>query len=98
MLCGLEVSMNVSSLTKPNSTTLTGSSKAPSSPETNAEEGWNVHDFLSRFHIWQENRCVCPPTGTLEGDGRRDEDVTSKRECDVIDLTNKDSSSDDEEH
>jgi len=33
----------------------------------------------------------------LEGDGRRDEDVTSKRECDVIDLTNKDSSSNDEE-
>jgi len=34
----------------------------------------------------------------LEGDGRKDEDITSKRECDVIDLTNKDSSSDDEEH
>ena len=34
----------------------------------------------------------------LEGDGRKDKDVTSKRECDVIDLTNEDSSSDDEEH
>ena len=33
----------------------------------------------------------------LEGDGRKDEDITSKGECDVIDLTNEDSSSDDEE-
>jgi len=31
------------------------------------------------------------------GDGRRDKDVTSKERCDVIDLTNEDSSSDDEE-
>jgi len=73
-------------------------SRVPSSPETNAEEGWNAHDFLSRFCIWQENCRECPLIGALEGDGRKDEDVTSKRECDVIDLTNKDSSSDDEEH
>jgi len=98
MLCGLELLTNASSLTRPSSTALMVSSKAPLSPKTNAEEGWNVHDFPSRFHIWQKNRCVCPPTGTLEGDGRKDKDVTSKRECDVIDLTNEDSSSDDEEH
>ena len=49
------------------------------------------------FHIWRENRSGCPPTPGLAGDGRRDEDVTSKGECDVIDLTNEDSSSDDEE-
>src|SRR6266446_1572354 len=82
MLCDSGPSTSMSLPIRPSSTTLTGSSKAPSSPETNAEEGWSVCDFLSRFHIWQENRCVCPPTGTLEGDGRRDKDVTSKRECD----------------
>jgi len=67
-------------------------------PKTSAEEDWNAHDFPSGFRIWQESCRVCPPTGALEGDGRKDEDVTSKRECDVIDLTNEDSSSDDEEH
>ena len=49
------------------------------------------------FRIWQENRSGCPPTPGLAGDGRRDEDVASKGECNVIDLTNEDSSSDDEE-
>ncbi len=97
-LCSLELSMSVSSPTKPNSTALTESSKAPSSPETSVEEGWNACDFLSGFCIWQENQCICPQTDALEGDGRRDEDVTSKKECDVIDLTNEDSLSDDEEH
>jgi len=33
----------------------------------------------------------------LAGDGRKDEDVVSKEGCDVIDLTNEGSSSDDEE-
>ncbi len=76
----------------------TVNSKALSLPKTNAEEGSNACDFPSGFCIWQENHRVCPPTGVLEGDGKRDEDVTSKRECDVIDLTNESSSSDDEEH
>ena len=97
MLCGLEVSTSASSPTRPSSTALTANSRAPSSPKTNAKEGWNACNFLSGFHIWQENRCICLPTDALEGDGRRDEDVTSKKECDVIDLTNEDSSSDDEE-
>jgi len=73
------------------------SSKAPSSPETNAEEGWSARDFPSGFRIWQENQCACLQLDGPMGDGRRDEDVTSKRQCDVIDLTNEDSSSDDEE-
>ncbi len=84
--------------TRLSSTALTGSSKAPSSPETSAEDGWSVHDFPSGFCIWQESQHVCPPTDGPAGDGRRDEDVTSKGGCDVIDLTNEDSSSDDEEH
>ncbi len=98
MLCGLELSMSALSTTRPSLTTLMVNSKAPSLPKTNVEEGWNACDFPSGFHIWQESQCVCLPTGVLEGDGRKDEDITSKRECDVIDLTNKDSSSDDEEH
>ncbi len=97
MLCGLEVSTSTSLPTRPNSIAPMASSKVPSSPETNAKEGWNACDFLSGFHIWQENHHICPPTGVLEGDGRKDEDVTSKRECDIIDLTNEDSSSDDKE-
>jgi len=97
-LCSLELSTSASSPTRPNSTALMENSRAPSSPETNAEEGWNACDFPSRFCIWQESQHVCPPIGVLEGDGRRDEDVTSKRECDVIDLTNKGSSSNDGEH
>src|SRR6266403_5504990 len=94
MLCGLEVSMSASSPTRPTLTTLTASSKAQSSPKTNAEAAWNVHNFPSGFRIWQESQPVCRLVGMLEGDGRRDGDVTSKGECDVIDLTNEDSSSD----
>ncbi len=56
-----------------------------------------MHDLLSGFHIWQENPCTCPPTNMLGEDGRKDEDITSKGECDVIDLTNKNSSSNDKE-
>src|SRR6266403_50249 len=57
----------------------------------------NTRVLPNRFRIWQENRNACPPTSGLAGDGRRDEDIASKGECDVIDLTNKGSSSDDEE-
>ncbi len=97
MLCGLEVSTSASSPIRPNLTAPTASSKAQSLPKTNAEATWNVHNFPSGFRIWQESQPICQPTGTLEGDGRRDRDVTSKGGCDVIDLTNEDSSSDDEE-
>ncbi len=51
----------------------------------------------SGFRIWQESHNACPPTPGLTRDGRRDGDVASKEECDVIDLTNEESSSDDEE-
>ncbi len=50
-----ETLMNASSPTKPSSTAPMGSSRAPSSPETNAEATWNVRDFLSGFCIWQKN-------------------------------------------
>jgi len=66
-------------------------------PETSAGVGSNVHILPNKFHIWQESLYGCPLTNALEGDGRRDGDITSKRECDVIDLTNEDSSNNDEE-
>src|SRR6266403_5513941 len=97
MLCDSEPLTNTSSPTRPSSTAPTGSSKAPSSPETNAEDGWSVCDFPSGFRIWQENQHTCLLVDGPAGDGRRDEDITSKEGCDVIDLTNEDSSSDDEE-
>src|SRR6266404_7763426 len=89
-LCDSEPSMNESSLTKRNSTEPMANSKAPSLPETNAKEGWSVRDFPSGFRIWQESHRVCPQTSECAGDGKRDEDVASKRGCDVIDLTNED--------
>ena len=96
-LCDSGPSTSASWPTRPNSTAPTANSKAPSSPETNAEDGWSVHDFPSGFRIWQENQHACLQVNGPTGDGRRDEDVTSKRQCDVIDLTNEDSSSDEEE-
>ncbi len=96
-LCDSEPSTSTSLPTRLSSTIPTGRSKAPSSPETNAEEGWSACDFPSGFHIWQENRCACLLINRSTGDGKRDKDVTSKGGCDVIDLTNKDSSDDDEE-
>ncbi len=97
MLCSIEISMSASSTTKPNSIALTVSSRVLSLPEINAGVGLNACKLRSGFCIWQENSCGCPPTSTLEGDGRKDEGVTSKRECDVIDLTNEGSSSNDKE-
>ncbi len=89
--------MSALSLTRPNSITPMASSRAQSSLKTSVEDGWSACNFPSGFHIWQESRRVCLPTDGPAGDGRKDEDVTSKGECDVIDLTNEDSSSDDEE-
>src|SRR6266403_3743994 len=83
--------------TRPNSTAPTASSKAPSSPETTAGVVWSARVSESGFRIWRENRSACPPTPELAGDGRKDEDVATKGECNVIDLTNEDSSDDDEE-
>src|SRR6266403_2309895 len=81
-------STSVSSPTRPSSTTPTANSRAPSSPKTNAKEGWSARDFPSGFHIWQENRHACVQIDKPAGDGRRDEDVTSKGLCDVRDLSN----------
>src|SRR6266403_1615593 len=97
MSCSSEPSTSASWPIKPNLIAPTVSSKAPSSPKTNAGAVWNARDLPSRFRIWQVNRSACPPATGLAGDGRRDEGVASKGGCDVIDLTNEDSSSDDEE-
>ncbi len=97
MLCSIEISTSASSTTKPNLIAPTASSKVPSLPGTNAGVGLSACEFQTGFHIWQGSPCGCPPINALKGDGRKDEDVTSKRECDVIGLTNEDSSSNDEE-
>src|SRR6266403_3155282 len=96
-LSNLGPSMSMSSPTKPSSTALTANSRVQSLPKTNAKDSWSARDFPSGFRIWQENRCTCLQVDGPVGDGRRDEDITSKWQCDVIDLTNEDSSSNDEE-
>src|SRR6266403_3257502 len=95
--CDSGPSTSASSPTRPNSTAPTPSSREPSSPETSARGGWNAHVLPTGFRIWRESLYECPPTPGLAGDGRMDVDVASKGGCDVIDLTNEDSSSDDEE-
>src|SRR6266481_1898584 len=97
MSCGSAPSMNASWPIRPSSTAPMASSKAPSSPATSVEAASSARVLANGFRIWQESRNTCPPTPGLAGDGRRDEDVASKRGCDVIDLTNEDGSSDDEE-
>src|SRR6266478_5746137 len=97
MSCDSGPSTSASSPTRPSSTAPTANSKPPSSPETSAGAVWSARVLESGFRIWRENCSECPPTPGLAGDGRRDEDVASKGGCDVIDLTNKGSSSDDEE-
>src|SRR6266446_2604036 len=92
-----EILTNTSSTTKPSLTTSTASSRAPSLPVISVRAGWNVCNFLNGFHIWWENPCICPPTNVLMRDGRKDRDITSKGEHDVIDLTIEDSSDDDKE-
>src|SRR6266403_6317645 len=95
--CDSGPSTSASWPTRPSSTALMASSKAPSSPETNVEANSSVHVLPNGFRIWQEGVHTCPPMSGPTGDGRRDEDVASKGGCDVIDLTNEGSSSDDEE-
>src|SRR6266404_1161905 len=97
MSCDSGPSTSASSPTRPSSTALTANSRAPSSPENSARAVWSARVSESGFRIWRENRCACPPTPRLAGDGKRDEDVASKGGCNVIDLTNEESSSDDEE-
>src|SRR6266436_2706000 len=97
MSCGSAPLTSASWPTRPNSTAPTASLKAPSSHATNAGAVSNARVLANGFRIWQENHSACPPTPGLAGDGRRDGDVASKGGCDVIDLTNEGSSSDDEE-
>src|SRR6266404_8314531 len=88
--CDSAPSTNASWPTRPSSTVPTVSSKAPSSPATSVGADSNARALPNGFRIWQGSHSVCLPTPGLAGDGRRDEDVGSKGECDVIDLTNED--------
>src|SRR6266403_377451 len=85
-----------SSTIKPSLMSSTPSLPQLSHPDFNPLLGWKRHDFPSRFCIWQRplENCLMPPP---KEHGRRDADVHTKEGCDVIDLTNKDSSSNDKE-
>jgi len=58
--------------------------------------GWKWRNFPNGFHIWQP-QFRPRPISPFKEPGRKDVGVLTKGGCDVIDLTNEDSSSDDEE-
>ncbi len=89
-------SMRVSSTTRPNLIPPTPSLPQPSPPDFSPLLSWKQRDFPSRFHIWQP-LFGSHPMSPCKGPGRRDMGVHTRVGCDVIDLTNEDSSSDDEE-
>jgi len=84
------------STTRPSLTSHTPSSPQLSHPNFNPLLSWKQHNFPTGFHIWQ-----CPLVNLLMSKSTehesKDMDVHTKEGCDVIDLTLKDSSSDDEE-
>src|SRR6266446_6068686 len=85
-----------SSLSRPSLTSTTPPLLQPKIPNFSPLLGWRRCDFPIRFHIWQPQFGPCP-TSQSEERGRKDADVHTRVGCDVIDLTNEDSSSDDEE-
>src|SRR6266403_2909969 len=89
-------SMRTSSPSKPSSTSTTPHSLPPRTPNFSPLLGWKWHDFPSGFRIWQP-QFGPHPTSQSEEPGIKDADVHTRVGCDVIDLTNEDSSSDDEE-
>src|SRR6266404_4133588 len=86
-------STRTSSPSKPSSTSTTPPSLLPRMPDFSPLLSWRRRDFPSRFHIWQP-QFGSRPTPQSEEPGRRDVGVHTRAGCDVIDLTNKDSSSD----
>ncbi len=86
----------VFSTIKHSSTPLTPSLQQPSPPDFSPLLSWKWHDFPSGFCIWQPQFGSWPISPSEEC-GRKDVDVHTKAGCDVIDLTNEDSSSDDKE-
>ncbi len=89
-------STRTSSPSKLSLTSTTPPLPPPRMPDFSPLLGWRWHDFPSRFHIWQP-QFGPHPTSRSEEPGRRDADVHTRAGCDVIDLTNEDSSSNDEE-
>src|SRR6266404_2174362 len=89
-------SMKTSSPSRPSSTSTTPPSPPPRMPDFSPLLGWKRHDFPNGFHIWQPQFRPRPPS-QCEEPGRKDADVHTRAGHDVIDLTNEDSSSDDEE-
>src|SRR6266403_356870 len=85
-----------SSPSKPSSTSTTPLSPLPRMPDFSPLLGWKRCDFPNRFHIWQP-QFGPRPTSRSKEPGRKDTDIHTRVECDVIDLTNEDSSGDDEE-
>ncbi len=71
-------------------------SPLPRMPDFSPLLGWKRHDFPSGFRIWQP-QFGPHPTSQFEEPGRKDVDVHTRAGCDVIDLTNEDSSDDDKE-
>src|SRR6266403_1086050 len=89
-------STKTSSPSRPSSTSTTLPSLLPRMPDFSPLLGWRRRDFPSRFRIWQPQFGPCPAPQSKEP-GRKDVDVHTKAGGDVIDLTNEDSSSNDEE-
>src|SRR6266404_4140409 len=89
-------SMRTSCLSRPSSTSTTPHSPPPRTPDFSPLLGWKRRNFPSRFRIWQPQFGPRPVSKSEEG-GRKDADIHTKAGRDVIDLTNKDSSNDDEE-
>ncbi len=89
-------SMKTSSPSRPSSTSTTPSLPQPKIPDFSLLLSWRWHNFPSGFHIWEPQFGPCP-TSPSEECGRKDADIHTRAGCDVIDLTNEDSSSNDEE-
>src|SRR6266403_3862071 len=89
-------STRISSPSKPSSTSTMLPLPQPRTPNFSLLLGWKWHDFPSRFRIWQP-QFRPHPTSQSKEPGRRDMDVHTRAGCDVIDLTNEDSSSNDKE-
>src|SRR6266403_998801 len=88
-------STRTSSPSRPSSTSTTPPSPPPKTPNFSPLLGWKRRDFPSGFRIWQPQFGPHPAPESGEP-GRKDADIHTKAGCDVIDLTNEDSSGDDE--
>src|SRR6266404_104532 len=89
-------STRTSSPSRPSLTSTTPPSPLPRTPDFSPLLGWKRRNFPSGFCIWQP-QFRPRPTSQPEEPGRKDADIHTRAGCDVIDLTNEDSSSNDEE-